>query len=88
MHKISTEFSCLSGIYGKALIKIMEYIVSHRALFVFLGTYISVVYLPDTVQWFQRGGIEWSFTDFLHGEKEWPDVEFFHSTFSPDSLCK
>lgn len=32
--------------------------------------------------------MEWSFTDFLHGEKEWPNVGLFHPTFSPDSACK
>lgn len=68
--------------------EIMEYIVSHRVHIAFLGAYTIVVYTPDRVQRFKEEGIEWSFTDFLHGEKEWPNVELFHPTFSPDSACK
>lgn len=56
MHTISIEFNSLSGIYGKALINIMEYIVSHRVLIVVLGTFTSIVYLPDRVKWFQSEG--------------------------------
>lgn len=58
VHTISVEFNFLSGIYGKALIKIMEHIVFHRVLIVFLGTYTSIVHLPDRVHWFQREGNE------------------------------
>lgn len=56
MHAISLEFNCLSGIYGKASIKLMEYIESRRVIIVFLGACTSIVHLPGRVPKFQREG--------------------------------
>lgn len=50
MHTISLEFNCQSVIYGKASIKVTEYVESHRVIIIFLGPCTGIVQLPSRVQ--------------------------------------